>query len=126
MAQRNRENVKCSNDLKLYSGPKSLFHLQNSGENNEIEFRYQGNKLQIKQETSEIQSSNSAAQIVSDISNFPKIMKTVTLITIQTCSRGKTKTEFMDPNNFRQDKRRVQTFKNLGKQLQLQQLATTW
>ena len=41
---------------------------------------------------------------VSDISNFPKSMKIVNLKTVQTCSRGKTKTEFMDPNNSRQDK----------------------
>ena len=41
---------------------------------------------------------------VSDISNFLKSMKTVNLKTVQTCSRGKTKTEFMDPNNSRQDK----------------------
>ena len=33
----------------------------------------------------------------SNLSNFPKSMKTVTLITVQTSSRGKTKTEFMDP-----------------------------
>ena len=41
---------------------------------------------------------------VSDISNFPKSMKTVNLKTVQTCSRGKTKKEFMDPNDSRQDK----------------------
>ena len=58
----------------------------------------------------------------SDISNFPKNMKTVTLITVQTCSRGKTKTEFTDSSNLGKIKikRRVQNFKNLGKQLQLQ------
>ena len=33
----------------------------------------------------------------SNISNFPKSMKTVTLIIVQTCSRGETKIEFMDP-----------------------------
>ena len=50
------------------------------------------------------QTSNSTAQTVSDISNFPKSMKTIDLKTIQTCSRGETKTEFMDPNDSRQDK----------------------
>ena len=52
----------------------------------------------------------------SDISNFPKSMKTVTLITVQTCSRGKTKTEFMDPTILGKIKikRRVQNFENLG------------
>ena len=41
---------------------------------------------------------------VSDITNFSKSMKTVNLKTVQTCSGGKTKTEFMDPNDSRQDK----------------------
>ena len=69
-----------------------------------MDFHKQRKKSQIKRETSEIQSSNSTAQTVSDISNFPKSMKTVDLKTIQTCSRGKTKAEFMDPNDSRQDK----------------------
>ena len=41
---------------------------------------------------------------VSDVSNFSKSMKTVNLKIGQNCSRGKTKIEFMDPNDFRQDK----------------------
>ena len=41
---------------------------------------------------------------ISDISNFPKSVKTLNLKTVQTCSRGKTKAEFMDPNDSRQDK----------------------
>ena len=52
---------------------------------------------------SEIQSSNSTAQTVLDISNFPKNMKRVNLKTVQTCIKGKTKTELMDPNDSRQD-----------------------
>ena len=50
-------------------------------------------KLQIRQ-----------PKAVSDISNFQKSMKIVKLKTVQTCSRGKTKIEFMDPNDSRQDK----------------------
>ena len=42
---------------------------------------------------------------VPDISNFLKSMKTVNLKTVQTCSRGKTKTEFMNPDDSRQDKK---------------------
>ena len=72
--------------------------------------------IQIKGQHFQIKLQIPQPKAVSDINNFPKSMKTVDL-----------KTEFMDPNNFRQDKikRRVQNFKNLGKQLQLQQLMTT-
>ena len=64
---------------------------------------------------------------VSDISNFPKSMKTVNLKTVQTCSRGKKKTSSRIQRILGKIKikRRVQNFENLGKQLQLQQLATT-
>ena len=59
--------------------------------------------MQIERATSEIQSSKFTAQIVSDISNLPKTMKTVDLTTIQTIL-GKIKF-----------KRRVQNFKIFGK-----------
>ena len=58
---------------------------------------------------------------VSDISNFPKSMKTVNLKTIQTCSGGKTKQSSWIQTILGKIKiKRVQNFKNLGKQLQLQ------
>ena len=65
---------------------------------------------------------------VLDISNFPKSMKIVDLKTIQTCSRGKQKQISWSQMILGKIKikRRVQNFKNLGKQLQLQQMATTW
>ena len=51
-------------------------------------------------------------------------MKTVDLKTIQTCSRGKTKQSSWIQTILGKIKinRRVQNFKNLGKQLQLQQV----
>ena len=41
---------------------------------------------------------------VSDISNFLESMKIVNLKTVQICSREKTKTKLMDPNDSRKDK----------------------
>ena len=70
----------------------------------EIDFRYQRTKSQIKGQQFQIKLQIPQPKAVSDISNFPKSTKTVDLKTIQTCSRGETKTELMDPNNFRQDK----------------------
>ena len=61
-------------------------------------------KSQIKGQQFQIKLQIPQPKAVSDISNFPKSMKTVDLKTIQTCSRGKTKIEFMEPNDFRQDK----------------------
>ena len=60
--------------------------------------------IQIKGQHFQIKLQIPQPKAVSDISNFPKSMKTVDLKTIQTCSRGKTKIEFMEPNDFRQDK----------------------
>ena len=61
-------------------------------------------KSQIKRQQFQIKIQTPQPKAVSDISNFPKSMITIDLKTIQTCSRGKTKTDFMDPNDSRQDK----------------------
>ena len=70
----------------------------------EINFRHQRTKSQIKGQQFQIKLQTPQPKSVSDISNFLKIKKTVDFKTIQTYSRGKTKTEFMGPNNFRQGK----------------------
>ena len=61
-------------------------------------------KSQIKGQQFQTKLQIPQPKAVSDISNFLKSMKIVDLKTIQTCSRGKTKIELMEPNDFRQDK----------------------
>ena len=59
------------------------------------------NRLPRTRKKSQIKRQNQTLN--SDISSFPKSMKRVNLKTVQTFSEGKTKTEFMDPNDSRQD-----------------------
>ena len=74
-------------------------------------------KSQIKGQQFQIKLQIPQPKAVSDISNFPKSMKTVDLKAIQTVAEGKQKQSLWIQTILGKIKikRRVQNFKNLGK-----------
>ena len=93
-----KKKWKVQKDFRLGSDEKVCFTSKTAAKNiSKKEITYQRTTFSDR-------TLNSTTKAFADTSNFPKSIKIVDLKTIQTCSRGKTKIEFMDPNNFRQDK----------------------
>ena len=95
------EKSRISYDALIVQLPQRMIH-------KETWFRYvdivarMRKRLPRTRKKSQIKRQNQTLN--SDISSFLKSMKRVNLKIVQTCSKRKTKIEFMDPNDFRQDK----------------------